>query len=135
MKACQAVAFALLVGCILSGCGSSEDEAIKNLRERATQQLTETSNKCSSDMNPVLVQLQALTAEQRRAAKITPDDAARVLLPCQRDVWSFACAEAQGALAERVDTINGTSYAASVLMDCTQRVKAYQTAQDVLLIH
>jgi hypothetical protein len=119
--------------CILGSC-ASDDDGLTTLRNTSMQQFTEASNKCQKDMEPVRAQLKTLSVKQRATVGLDPDGLARVLLPCQKEALSDACVDAQGTVAERLDSIYGTSNAASVLPDCTRMVKDYRTAHDVLLI-
>jgi hypothetical protein len=88
--------------------------------------------KCTADMDPVWAQLHQLTPEQRSQANLDPDHLARRMLPCQKQILSDACVDAQASLAEKLDAIFGTSNGAAVLMDCTQATKDYQMVFDLL---
>ena len=126
------VATFVFVGC--ASDNSISDNSIQDLRRIAVERYKVSSHKCEDAMQPVWAQLKGMNATEKKIADVTPDQVARLTLPCQRDLYTDACVDADGTLAERLDKFYGTSNGAAVLIDCTQANKDYQSAMDILRI-
>ncbi len=83
-------------------------------------------------MEPVWAQAKALSLTARKKLGLDPDHLVRLLLPCQKDLYSQSCAEAKGSLAEKLDGVYGTTNGASVLMDCTEMVNQKVAVDNIL---